>query len=474
MPSSGWSVLSMFGCMLAIMYPASPLLGDDTITPNLVVIMADDMGYRDASCYGCVDFQTPELDRLAAAGIRLTQGYVSHPYCSPSRAGLLTGRYQQSFGHEHNPPYREDSDRIGIDVGTELLPGILQDHGYATGLVGKWHLGAGPPFRPAVRGLGSFYGFLGGGHDYFQAKAVPQEYQGLLWRDDQQVSDSIEYLTDDLTREAQSFIQRNQNQPFCLLVMYNAPHAPDQVSDRYLKQVADIPHPGRRKYAGLVKGVDAGVGQIRRTLEQLKLTERTIVVFLSDNGGRRAVSDNRPLRGGKGWLHEGGVRVPFIVSWPGQLPESQTDDRPVSALDILPTALAAAEIPIPPGVTGVNLLPYLKREKLEAPHPTLFWRVCGGKGFAIRHEDWKLVHDVGMIQGRLYNLKMDPGEDQDLRDRFPEKYDALKSRYDEWSSGLEVPRWTEAHQKNTTSERQAARQAGTRQFPMPWVDQSGN
>lgn len=467
------SIAALLGVVFASVQGAWPALGQESTPPNLVVIMADDLGYRDVSCYGCVDFQTPEIDRLAAAGIRLTNGYVSHPYCSPSRAGLLTGRYQQSFGHEHNPPYREDNERIGIDTGTKLLPAILQDHGYATGLVGKWHLGAGRPFRPPVRGFGDFYGFLGGGHDYFQAKPVAQEYQGLLWRDEQRITDSIHYLTDDLTREAQAFIQRNKDQPFCLMVMYNAPHAPDQVPAHYLEQVADIPHLGRRKYAGLVKGVDSGVGKIRKTLEQVGLTEKTIVVFLSDNGGRRAVSDNRPLRGGKGWLHEGGVRVPFIVAWPGQLPQSQTEDRPVSALDILPTAMAAGDIEIPAGVNGVNLLPYLLQAKPGAPHPTLFWRVCGGKGFAIRHENWKLVSDVGMAQGRLYDLDQDPGEDHDLSARFPETYDALKSRYDEWSAGLEVPRWTEAHEKNTTLERATARDAGTRQFPMPWVERVG-
>ena len=187
--------------------------------PNLIVIMVDDMGYRDASCYGCIDFTTPNIDALAESGVRMTEGYVSHPYCSPSRAGLMSGRYQQRFGHEHNPPYLEDNNEIGIDKATRLLPDILKEQGYATGLVGKWHLGAGKPFRPAVRGFTEFYGFLGGGHHYFKVDPEGKGYNSPLWRDHAPVADKPTYLTDDLTKEAEAFIDRHKNKPFCLLLM---------------------------------------------------------------------------------------------------------------------------------------------------------------------------------------------------------------------------------------------------------------
>ncbi|MEZ6121505.1 MAG: sulfatase-like hydrolase/transferase, partial [Pirellulaceae bacterium] len=382
--------------------------------PNIVIIMADDLGYRDVSCYGCIDFKTPHIDALAADGIRMTNGYVSHPYCSPSRAGLITGRYQQRFGHEHNPPYLEDDARIGIDAETRLLPDIFREHGYVTGLVGKWHLGAGQPFRPIERGFVEFYGFLGGGHHYFQVKPNGTNYDSPMWRNASPSDDQLTYLTDDLTREAQSFILRHNHQPFCLLLMYNAPHAPDHVTDEYMAMVNHIPHAGRKKYAALVRGVDSGVGRIRKLLDEYGLSKNTIFVFLSDNGGRAGVSDNRPLRGNKGWLHEGGIRVPMIIAWPDKIAPGTTYHHAVSAVDLLPTAMAAANIERPADVDGVDLLPYLNQTLHEPPHETLYWRVCGGEGFAVRNGDWKLVHDVGMSSPELYNLADDPAEDQDL------------------------------------------------------------
>lgn len=437
--------------------------------PNLIVIMVDDMGYRDASCYGCIDFTTPNIDALAESGVRMTEGYVSHPYCSPSRAGLMSGRYQQRFGHEHNPPYLEDNNEIGIDKATRLLPDILKEQGYATGLVGKWHLGAGKPFRPAVRGFTEFYGFLGGGHHYFKVDPEGKGYNSPLWRDHAPVADKPTYLTDDLTKEAEAFIDRHKNKPFCLLLMYNAPHSPDHVTDEYMAMVRDIKHPARRRYAALIKGVDMGVGRVRKKLAEKDLTANTIVVFLSDNGGRRGPSDNRPLRGNKGWLHEGGIRVPFIISWQNKLPAGKTYDKPIMSLDLLPTLMAQAKIAVPDGVDGINLMPYLSGQEKGTPHETLYWRVSGGDGYAIRHGDWKLVHDVGMPKAMLYNLATDPGEDKDLSATHPEQFKALSKRYKDWSGRLEKPRWVEGHTGNTTFERNEAKKRGTRQFPMPWA-----
>ena len=461
--------------VLIVLLANIPLLADSPaqktkrLVPNIVIVMADDLGYRDVGCFGCIDFKTPNIDALAKQGIRCTNGYVSHPYCSPSRAGLLSGKYQQSFGHEHNPPYDENNDRIGIDAGTRLLPAYMEEFGYQTALIGKWHLGAGKPFRPHRRGFTEFYGFLGGGHDYFNVKPDGTNYNSPMWRNGEKTTDQLTYLTDDLTTRAENFISTNCDNAFCLLVMYNAPHAPDQVTDQYLQRVSGIKHTGRRKYAALVQGVDEGVKRIRQQLQKFHLTNDTLFVFLSDNGGRRAVSDNRPLRGNKGWLHEGGIRVPFIVAMPGTLPENKTYDKPVIALDLLPTAMALADVPLPKGLDGINLLPYLQGKNTGTPHPNLYWRVSGGEGYAVRHNQWKLVRDIGMESAELYDLDNDPGENIDLSVEQPQVVQKLQQLVDQWSLSLETPRWTEQHTQNTLRERNAAKRAGARQYPMPWV-----
>ncbi len=437
--------------------------------PNIVIIMADDLGYRDLSCYGCIDFETPSIDALALSGIRCTDAYVSHPYCSPSRAGLLSGKYQQSFGHESNPTYNESDTETGIDIQTRLLPSLLQDAGYQTGLFGKWHLGAGQPFRPAVRGFTNFFGFLGGGHDYFKTEPQGKNYKSPIWREHQPTDTQLTYLTDDLTAEAERFIETNRHNAFCLLLMYNAPHAPDQVTDEYMKRVESIPHPGRRKYAALVQGVDEGVRRIADKLDSLQLTEKTLLVFLSDNGGRRGVSDNRPLRGNKGWLHEGGIRVPLILSMPGTLPQGEVYRQPVLAIDLLPTAMRLAKLDVPTSCDGVDLFPFFLTNTPAAPHASLFWRVSGGAGFAVRSGNWKLVHDIGMTRPALYDLTTDLGENHDLSTLKPQVLAGLKNEYLAWNQTRESPRWKDGHINNTRHERTLAEQAGTRQFPMPWI-----
>ncbi|MFT5150610.1 MAG: arylsulfatase A-like enzyme, partial [Planctomycetota bacterium] len=220
---------------------AAGLISPNDARPNIVVILVDDLGYADLGCQGCVDFETPHIDRLADEGVRLTQGYVSHPYCSPSRAGILTGRYQQRFGHEHNPHYDEADDSTGTDVSEVMLPRLFAEAGYATGHIGKWHLGAGPPFRPLARGYDEFFGFLGGGHDYFRIGGKG-EYRSPLWRGAETTEQKPTYLTDDLTNEALAFIHRHHARPFFLLLAYNAPHAPDQATDEYLNMVSGIKH----------------------------------------------------------------------------------------------------------------------------------------------------------------------------------------------------------------------------------------
>ena len=441
----------------------------DPTPPNVLVILVDDLGYRDLSCMGCEDFETPNLDALAASGVRLTQGYVSHPYCSPSRAGLLTGRHQQRFGHEHNPRYDEGDRETGTDVDEAMLPALLEGTGYRTGIIGKWHVGAGEPFRPLARGFDEFFGFLGGGHHYFLADGK-DEYRGPLWRGSAPTEEKPVYLTDDLTDEAAAFIERSADQPFFLLLSYNAPHSPDHVTDEYLEPLAHIEHPGRRRYAGLVAAVDAGVGRLVDALEEHDLRQDTLVVFLSDNGGRRNVSDNRPLRGNKGWLHEGGLRVPFLWSWPGHLPAGRVYGEPMSALDILPTVLARAGVPSPGDLDGVDVLPHLAGERDGPPHDALHWRVCGGEGWAVRRGSWKVVQDIAMARPELYDLALDPGENHDLATEHPEVLAELVELHQQWDRTLVKPRWTDGHVGNTTMERGRAAEAGTRQFPMDWIE----
>jgi arylsulfatase A-like enzyme len=451
-------LLCMLGCAAAP--PHRP--------PNVLVILVDDLGYSDVGYQGCVDFETPQIDALAGEGLRMTQGYVSHPYCSPSRAGILTGRYQQRFGHEHNPRYDEADESLGTDLEERMLPALLAPANYRTAHIGKWHVGAAEPFRPLERGYDEFFGFLGGGHQYFAADGQG-EYAGPLWRGREVTDQQPTYLTDDLTDEAVTFIERNAAQPFFLMLAYNAPHAPDQVPPRYLDPLRAIPNEARRRYAGLVMGVDAGVGRLMATLAENGLDEETLVIFLSDNGGRRGSSDNRPLRGNKGWLHEGGLRVPFLFRWPGVLPAGGTYDEPVIALDILPTALALAGVATPSNLDGRDLMPFLTGADPGEPHATLHWRVAGGAGYAIRHGDWKLVHDVSMEAPALYHLASDVGEDRDLARERPEILADLLARHAAWNGELSAPSWTEQHAQSVTDERARARAAGTRQYPMPWL-----
>ncbi len=436
--------------------------------PNILLILVDDLGFNDLGCQGCTDFATPSIDSIAASGVRITQGYVSHPYCSPSRAGIQTGRYQQRFGHEHNPGYDESDLRLGSDVNEVFLPGLLTDAGYRTAHLGKWHLGAAEPFRPLERGYDQFFGFLGGGHHYSKADGGG-EYDGPLWRDGAETAEQPTYLTDDLTNEAIAIIEQDSDAPFFIQLAYNAPHAPDHVPDEHLARHRNIEHEGRRRYAGLVTALDDNVGRILSALESQGIEEETLVIFLSDNGGRRGSADNRPLRGNKGWLHEGGLRVPFLMSWPGVLEPGTTYDKPIIALDLLPTALGLANVPLPNNLDGKDLMPYLTGSRTGSPHDVLHWRVCGGLGFALRRGDWKLVQDVSMGEPALYNLAKDIGEDRDLAASRPELVGELLALHLAWDADLREPDWTEGHAQNVRDERRAAEEAGTRQFPMPWV-----
>ncbi|MDQ3624891.1 MAG: sulfatase-like hydrolase/transferase, partial [Verrucomicrobiota bacterium] len=414
-------------------------------TPNILLIVADDLGYADAGFNGCKDIPTPNLDRLARQSVRCTNGYVSHPFCSPTRAGLLTGRYQQRFGHENNPKWAPEDDKIGLPVSQTTLAQVLKSAGYVTGCIGKWHLGAHPVFHPNKRGFDHYFGLLGGGHIYLPGGRGGVEYNIPLDRNGRP-EPLREYLTDALGREAAAFVAQHRSAPWFLTLAFNAPHTPLQVTSQLAERVKHIHDETRRGYAGLVVGMDDALGVTLNALRESGQEQNTLIFFFSDNGGPTGVthSDNAPLRGAKGSLFEGGIRVPFLVSWPARLEKGRDYDQPVSSLDVFATAaeLAGAKVPESHQLDGVNLIPFLTGVKKGAPHPNLFWRTGGGATWAVReHQDkhqWKLVN-AGAENPELFDLSKDRGETNDVSGQYPGAVARLQSAYDAWNKDNIAP-----------------------------------
>lgn len=407
--------------------------------PNIVVIIADDLGYGDLGYLGGKDVPTPNIDRLANEGVRFTSGYVSGPYCSPTRAGFMTGKYQQRFGHEFNPGPQAAAN-FGLSLNEKTIAERLKAAGYKTGLVGKWHLGNEAKFLPQQRGFDEFFGFLGGAHPY-----MVEAGQQPIFRGTEEVKEP-EYLTDAFAREAVRFVDRHKASPFFLTLAFNAVHAPMQSKPEHQQKFASISDEKRRHYAGMLFSMDESIGKLLDALDTAGVRDQTLIVFFSDNGGPPANgSSNGPLRGQKATTWEGGVRVPFILNWPKQLPAGEYNN-PVIQLDVLPTALAAAGAPVSADekLDGVNLLPFIKGEKSSAPHETLYWRF--GQQTAIRHGDWKLVKANGIDKPALFNLKDDVGEQHDKIASEPEVAVKLQKTWDEWNATLVEPAWIPAAQ----------------------------
>jgi arylsulfatase A-like enzyme len=415
--------------------------------PNIVIIVGDDMGYADVGFHGCEDIPTPHLDALAVAGVRCTNGYVSGPYCSPTRAGLLTGRYQTRFGHEFNP---SGSPNYGLPLSEKTIADRLKAAGYKTGLVGKWHLGAADELRPNARGFDEFFGFLGGAHTYLPGKGAP------IYRNRDEVKET-EYLTDAFGREAAAFIDRHRNEPFFLYLAFNAVHTPMDAQQERLAKFKNIADPKRRRYAAMMSAMDDAIGDVLAKLDADGLSDNTLVFFISDNGGPTMAttaangSINAPLRGSKRTTLEGGVRVPFLAKWPGKLPAGKVYEQPVIQLDVTRTALEAAGIDTASDqkLEGVDLLPYLAGANNDAPHEILFWRF--GPQMAVRQGDWKLVKYDPVVDGgkkgatdaRLYNLAEDVSEEDNLIAEEPEKAKELQAAWDEWNKSNVPPLWGE-------------------------------
>jgi arylsulfatase A-like enzyme len=418
----------------------SPALAADSPArrPNVLLILADDLGYADLGCQGCRDVPTPHIDQLARDGVRFTNGYVTCPVCSPTRAALLTGRYGQRYGHEFNPgPPVRGPERPGLPVGERTLADRLKALGYATALIGKWHLGGDPPHHPLRRGFDEFFGFLAGMHTYRGEDPGDRILRGT------EPVDEKEYLTDAFTREAEGFIERNRARPFFLYLAYNAVHMPLQKSPRHAESFAEIADPNRRTFAGMLAALDDGVGRVLAKVRELGLDDDTLIFFLSDNGGitPRNTSRNDPLRGTKGQVWEGGIRVPFIARWKGRFPAGAVREAPVSCLDIVPTALAAAGSPpsLADQLDGLDLAPLLESGAVTGRAPrTLFWRF--GPQAAIREGDLKLVLP-GKAPPQLFDLRADPSEKADLAMARPEETKRLLEAWRRWNSGLIDARW---------------------------------
>lgn len=426
-----------------------------TAPPNVLVILSDDQGWGDVGFNGCTDIPTPHLDALAADGVRCSQGYASHPYCSPSRAGLLAGRHQQRFGHENNTPYLNPTDQDGLPLDEEILSETLSKAGYQTAMVGKWHLGDHPTFWPNQRGFDDWFGFHGGGNDYWGNLNNKPATAGVLLNGKPIGRESLTYLTDDFSEAAVDYINRytrNEN-PFFMYLAYNAPHAPIQSPKKYLAEVEHIEDGNRAAYAAMVVGMDQGIGRVVAALKAAGVYDNTLIVFYSDNGGHIHSASSAPFRGHKGMLFEGGIRVPFSITWPQVIPAGQTYDKPITALDIFPTVLAATEATAPKKeLDGVNLLPYLQGKSDAAPHETLYWRYSDGAGYAVRHGDEKLVYSAYKRKHLLFDLAGDPYEHDDLAESQPERVKALITRYEAWNENNIPGLWQDPHIENVRKE----------------------
>ena len=410
-----------------------------TERPNVILIMTDDAGYADFGSYGATDIKTPHIDSLARDGVRLTDFYANGATCTPTRAGLISGRYQQRFVLERPLSSAASPDGgLGLPATGHSLPQLLKNHGYRTALVGKWHLGYLPAFSPRAHGFEQFFGFKSGYVDFYQHR------DGLghpdLFENDEATA-VTGYMTDLITDRAVRFITENRQQPFFLDVAYNAPHWPYQVPDhpstapnnaRHLGPF-DTPTSTRADYIAMVEHVDVEVGRILATLDKLNLRRTTLVIFTNDNGGEW-LTNSGPLFHHKGSVWEGGIRVPAIMRWPGRIPAGSVSGQVGLTMDITASILAAtgAQVPADARPDGINLLPVLEGRMPEIER-ALFWRVQGQR--AVRAGEWKLIFDAG--RPLLFNLRSDIGERRNLIGQRPEIATRLRSLLDAWQADVD-------------------------------------
>ena len=424
--------------------PRAPAQGAVAPPPNVVLIITDDMGWADLGIYGARDVRTPNIDALARAGVRFTDFYSNGVLCTPTRAGLMTGRYQQRYGMEVALPSQGASGGDGgLSATGNSLPQLLKGGGYATALVGKWHLGYKPEFSPTAHGFDYFFGLKSGYHDYYTHEG--SDGRPDLWENDRPI-EVTGYMTDLITDRATRFIERNAGKPFFIDVAYNAPHWPYQRPDKPSVAVGNSRHlmPGdsatstRADYVAMVERVDHGVGEILRTIDRLGLARNTIVIFTNDNGGEW-LSNNKPFFNRKWTVWEGGIRVPAIVRWPGRIPAGKVTPQVGITMDLTASILAITKAPVPATVRleGTNLFPVLQGSQ-QLINRTLFWRTAAGNRLqkAVRSGDWKLVVDGNHML--VFNVKTDLGEREDLANRRQDVALRLRRLLAEWERDIDA------------------------------------
>lgn len=440
--------LLVFAMLAALPAPA------DARQPNVLIFYADDLGWGELGCQGNAQIPTPHIDALAKGGLRCTQGYVAATYCSPSRAGLLTGRYPTRFGHEFNSV----ANKSGLSLKEATMADRLKKLGYATACVGKWHLGDAAEFRPMQRGFDEFFGTLANTPFFHPTKFIDSRVSGEV----QAVADDAFYTTDAYAERSVDWLEKNKAKPWFLYLPFNAQHAPLEAPQKYLDRFNEIADPKRKLFAAMMSAMDDAVGRVMAKVRELGQEEDTLVFYIADNGGptQSTTSSNGPLRGFKMTTFEGGPRVPFLVSWKGKIAGGKTYDHPVMNLDVLPTALVAAGGQVDPAwkLDGVDLLPFLTGANAAKPRETLYWRF--GEQWAIRHGDYKLVVSKGGSgKPELYNLAADIGETKDLAAEQPAKVAELKKLWDAWSAEQAPPSVPDAPAKKTNSKKAAKKAA---------------
>ena len=398
--------------------------------PNVVLFYADDLGWGELGCQGSKDIPTPNIDAIAKNGVRCTQGYVAATYCSPSRAGLMTGRYPTRFGHEFNSVASRTS---GLSLKETTMADRMKGLGYATVCIGKWHLGGGLDHRPTKRGFDEFFGTLGNTPFIHPTQFVDSRVSNEVMP----ITDDAFYTTDAYAERAVDWIEKNKAKPKLVYLPFNAQHAPLQAPQKYLDRFPKITDEKRKLFAAMLSGMDDAVGRVMSKVREIGQEENTLYFFIADNGGPTAstTSQNGGLRGFKMTTFEGGPRVPFLVQWKGKIPAGQTHTTPVMNLDVLPTILTAGggKVDASWKLDGVDLLPYFTGANTGRPHESLFWRY--GNQWAVRHGDLKLVvSNGGSGSPELYDLANDVAESKNLASDQPDTVKQLRERYDAWNA----------------------------------------
>lgn len=415
--------------------------------PNILLLFSDDAGYADFGFQGSPTHQTPHLDSIAKTGVRFNRAYVSGPVCSPSRAGLLSGKYQQFFGHGNNLP---NPHPLGLPLDVKLMPEYLQELGYGTYMIGKWHLGIPEPYQPQNRGFDRFFGILEGARSYYQIKN-PSFGKALVENGQRFEEASDLYVTDVFGDKAIEFINdhldQDPDQPFFMFLSFTAPHSPMDAKEEDLRALDHVAFESeeRKINAAMTLAMDREIGRILELLKTRGELDDTLIIFLNDNGGagRSNHSSNLPLRGHKSSIFEGGVRVPMLVSWPsGGIPEGVDFDGITSAFDLLPTFIRLAGGSIDPHwqLEGRDLMPYLRGERVGDPHTTLAWRFNGYKGRkGLLHRGWKYINWEGSES--LFHIDSDPYEKKNLIKKHPDQLDAMRTMLLAWEANTMQPLW---------------------------------